>query len=140
MSTHAEMTKCHKTTNACWNIKLSHDNLYNKLVQSPHMIYAQLPAQLQNTNSRLFNFFLTLRPHHQMWFGNLNNQKGLVTSSQNTFCKFKLRDKTSADSTKAKQLRLQDKEVTKTQQGTPCDAPNFLEIKSHQGGSFTKHK
>ena len=69
-----------------------------------------------------------------MWLGNLNNQKGLVTSSQNTFRKFKLRDKTSADSTNATQLKPQDKEVTKTMQGTACKTkPNFLEDKEPPG-------
>ena len=85
------------------------------------MIDSQSTTRSQESNSSLsaFTFFLSLRLHHQMWFSNLNNQKGLVTSSQNTFCKFKLRDKARAHSPKRKQPSCKQ-EVSKKQPGTAC--------------------
>ena len=70
---------------------LSHNDMFTK---------AQTQVCLLKRFVSLYFFFYSLRLHHHMWFSNLNNQKGLVTASQNTFCKFKLRDKARAQSTK----------------------------------------
>ena len=87
-----------------------HDQFLYKVVYTEHMIDSQPTTRTQESNSSLsattFYFFLSLRLHHQMWFSNLNNQKGLVTSSQNTQA-IRRRNKTTLhDRQELKQRRL----------------------------------
>ena len=69
-----------------------------------------------------------------MWFGNLNNQKGLVISSQNTFCRFKLRGQDKgAHSTKGRAAKAARQEGTTT---SNTDLPSDTKLpitKDHRG-------
>ena len=49
----------------------------------------QAKAQANKWPTHQHTFFFQ-RPSHQMWHGNVNNQKGLVATPQNTFCRLTL--------------------------------------------------